>query len=418
MIRSLRKNRTIIFLVLAVVLFALLTLANFQFTKESRGGYEFFGNWLSVRKFLTEGISPYSDQVALEIQDTVYGRPATTGENPYLFSAPLYSIILHGPFALIKNFILARAVWMTVLEISLAAIVLVTLQLTFWKSNRLIMISLLIFCFFGFQGVMSLLEGSTIILTTLLAAGILLAMYNKHDEVAGLLLAIITFDFMPVALFCLLIILWSIVKKRTRVITWFLGTLVLLLGLSFLLIPDWFIPFLSNFIDQLNGIIPGSPGSVLVDRWGDIGYRISLATTALITVLIVVEWWQAARAGSRLFVWTAMFTLTASTWIGLKINPDHYVLLYPALFLGLELLCERWKIRVYGIVLSILALLFFINWGIYLLTMPGNAAIVISSFLLIPMPFATTFLLYWSKWWVVKAKKIDLEPTLIEIQRQ
>ena len=403
---------------MAIIFFALLTLANFQFTKESKGGYEFLGNWLSVRKFLTEGTSPYSDQAALETQNTVYDRPATSGENPYLFNAPLYGIILYGPFALIKDFILARAVWMSVLEISIAAIVLLTLQLTFWKSNRLILISLLIFCFFGFQGVMSLLEGSSVILTTIMVVGILLAMQNKHDEIAGLLLAIVTFDFMPVALFCLFVILWSIVKKRTRVITWFLGTMVLLLGFSFLLIPDWFIPFLGNFIDQLGGIIPGSPGSVLVDRWGDIGYRLSLAITALITVLIVVEWWQAVRAGSRLFVWTAMFTLTASTWIGLKINPDHYILLYPALLLGLELLCERWKIRAYGIVLSILVLLFFINWGIYLLTMPDSAAIVISSFLLIPMPFASAFLLYWSKWWVVKAKKIDLEPTLLEIQRQ
>ena len=53
-----------------------------------------------------------------------------------------------------------------------------------------------------------------------------------------------------------------------------------------------------------------------------------------------------------------MLTLALSTWSGIRISPENFILLYPALIFGLELICERWKKRANSFVFSILAVLF------------------------------------------------------------
>jgi hypothetical protein len=112
-----------------------------------------------------------------------------------------------------------------------------------------------------------------------------------------------------------------------------------------------------------------------------------------------------------------MLTITLSTWSGIKISPVNFVILYPALILGLELLCERWKQRAYGIVLSLLAFLFIASWGIYFFTMSKEMIGGISSFLFIPLPVTTMILLYWSRWWIRKSNKVEFEPALIELKK-
>jgi hypothetical protein len=250
-----------------------------------------------------------------------------------------------------------------------------------------------------------------------LAIGILVAMRNKQDEIAGLLLACITISIVPVFLFTVFVVIWAIANHRSKVVIWFLGTFALFVSFSIALIPNWILPFIKNFIITYQAIDPGSPGGVLISRWSDIGSRISIAISVLLGILLIVEWWQANRAGQKQFVWTAMLTLAISTWIGIKISPLNYVLLYPALILGLELLCERWKQRAHGIVLSILALLFLGNWGIYILTLSKELKPGISSFLFFPLPITIIILLYWSKWWVKKSNKVEFDPTMIELQK-
>ena len=113
---------------LSIVFLVLLTIANYQYARNNPGGTDFLVHWLGTRAYFTEGISPYSDQVAVQIQNMVYGRTALPGEHELRVAYPFYSVILFFPLALIQDFTVARAVWMTILEIGLIALTLVSIQ--------------------------------------------------------------------------------------------------------------------------------------------------------------------------------------------------------------------------------------------------------------------------------------------------
>jgi len=418
LINTLKKYRLFLIVLAAIIVFLLLTFTNLQYTKINQGGEDFYSNWKATRSFLLEGTSPYSQQTTQDIQAQIYGRNAEGRELEYKFSVPLYGIILYSPFAFISNFSVARALWMTILEIAIIFIILLSLRLTYWKTSPLVFSAFLLFGLFGFNGIIPILNGNLTILITLMVIIILLAIRDKQDEIAGLVLAFITINPTPVFLFLIFILLWAIFNRRMRVITWFLGTFVLLVGFSIAIIPNWLFQFLRNFIDTYKAVETGSPGSVLISRWGDIGSRLAIIISVLIGILLIVEWWQAKMAAPKRFVWIAMITLALSTWSGIKYTPVNYVILYPALILGLELINERWKQHGNAIVIPILTILFLGNWFIYLLTASADLSAGISSFLLIPLPLTVIFLLYWSKWWVHKSNKIEFGPAFIELQNK
>ena len=109
--------------------------ANYRFTRQNPGGNDFLVHWVGARALILDGVSPYSDAVALRIQRRAYGRPARPGEHELRVAYPLYSTLLFSPFALIEDYDLARALWMTVLEIALVLIAFFSLRLTDWRPG-------------------------------------------------------------------------------------------------------------------------------------------------------------------------------------------------------------------------------------------------------------------------------------------
>ena len=305
---------------------------------------------------------------------------------------------------------------MTLLEICLIAIILLSMQLTYWKINPILLTALFLFGLFGFHGIMPLLDGNLIIPVTLMALGMLIAVHNKKDEVAGLLIAFTTMLPVPVGLFLVFVLVWVIGNHRGKIITWFFATFFLLFGFSFAIIPSWVVQFLTNIISSYRELNPGSPGGVLISRWGEVGSRLAIGISILVGLIILFEWWQAIKAGQKRFIWTALLTLALGTWSGIKTSPLDYVILYPALIMGLELLFERWKARATGLILVILSMLFIGNWSIFLLTMSANFQTGVSSFLFIPLPITAIVLLYWSKWWIEKSNSVNLKTTLIGLK--
>ena len=77
-----------------------------------------------------------------------YGRPAREGEHELRVAYPLYSVLMFLPFALFKNYILARALWMTVLEIALVLLSVVSMRLVGWKPKLLTLALFLVFTIF------------------------------------------------------------------------------------------------------------------------------------------------------------------------------------------------------------------------------------------------------------------------------
>jgi len=75
------RSKGWLLLLVGVALLVGLTLVNYRYAQQNPGGNDFLVHWVGTRLFLTEGVSPYSDQTALEIQTMVYGRAARPGEH-------------------------------------------------------------------------------------------------------------------------------------------------------------------------------------------------------------------------------------------------------------------------------------------------------------------------------------------------
>lgn len=404
---------------MAVVLLVavLLTVVNMQFTRNFGGGDDFRTLYFSTHAYIQGENNPYSESTSKGAQLATYGRPAEAGERNLRFTSPLFTIFIVAPFALIPDFATARALWMTVLEFALIAIILLSFQLTYWKAKPLVWIALILFCVFGFNGILAVFDGSVSGLAAITVLGVVISIRDQKDEVAGLLLAIATFAPLVTILFVLFIIFWALFNRRYGLLAWFGGALAILFGFSFALMPDWLFLFFRNLSLLFQEILIGSPGDALANHWGAAGGRLAIILTVLLGLLLAFEWWQARRSPMKHFVWTAMLTLVVSQWIGIKTSPSNFVILYPALIVGLHFLWERWDQRALGSILLILAVLFGVSW--LLLLTSGHPALTppISALLMIPLPLFSFVLLYWSRWWVSRSQKIQIEPTLVTLQK-
>ena len=125
-------------LLLICLVVAGLTYANFNFSNLYPGGNDFLARWNGARYWLVEGISPYDERVSRDTQQKIYGHVAdpAKGEDKNHFVYPLPSMLFFGLFGLL-DYPLARALWMTALELSLIGLAIVGLRLADWKVPRM-----------------------------------------------------------------------------------------------------------------------------------------------------------------------------------------------------------------------------------------------------------------------------------------
>lgn len=397
----------LIAILLGLVLFGILTWANYQYASNNPGGNDFLVHWVGTRTLLTEGISPYSDETAIRIQTMAYGRPALPGEHELRVAYPLYSILLFFPFALFKNYVLARALWMTTLELALVLLSVVSMRLADWKPRLLTLAMFLVFTIFWYHALRPLINGNAVVLIALLAAGAMLALRSGGDELAGVLLAFSTIKPQVVLVVVLFFLYWGIRQRRWKFVGWFLGTVVLLSASAALLIPDW---IWQNFVEVVRypGYNPpGTPGTALATWLPGFGQRVGLAITGIVILLLLVEWFLCSRNKEyRHLLWTFCFTLAASQWVGIQTDPGNYIFTMPALVLIFAMVEERWKHSGQWVVLGSMLLLFVGLWVLFLQTVTYVDQPIQNPVMFFPLPAFELLMLYWMRWWAIRPPRV------------
>lgn len=400
-----RNTEVVLALVLGIIIISGLYWVNLQFANKNPGGNDFLVHYVGARSLIFDGISPYSDQVALRIQTAAYGHPAQGIEHELRVAYPLYSVFLFAPFSLINDFVIARAIWMTVLEIALVLMAFLTLNLINWKPSLVIQGSILLFSLIWYHAVRGVINGNAVILLALLLTAVFSFIKTGQDELAGLLLAVTTIKPHLVILIIPFILFWSVYHKRWKIIIWFFGSMALLIGMAYLIIPDWIYQNIWEIL-QYPGYNPaGSLAAALSEWFPAYEKELKWGTAVFMGMILIFECWKARKGSFAHFLWTGSLVIMISQWIGIQTDPGNFILLFPALILVLSIIVDRWQGQANWITAAFLALLLVIPWIIFIATVQRSYQPVQSPVMFIPLPLISLVGLYWIKWWVISPSR-------------
>jgi hypothetical protein len=404
-----RRNNSLLWagLVVSILGFViLLGWINYRYSVQNPGGNDFLVHWMGTRTFLTEGISPYSDETAKRIQVFAYGHPAGPGEHQLRVAYPLYSIVFFLPYALVPDFNVARALWMTTLEVALLLLAYFSMRLAYWKPDLITLAVFFLFSILWYHGLRPLINGNAVILVALgLVAGFL-ALRAGADEVAGVLFAFTTIKPQVVLLILAFVMFWAFMQKRWRLIIWTIVPVLILSAIGAFFLPDWILQNLREVIRYPSYNPPGTPGAAFAVWFPAMGQRLGLILTGIMGAFLVVEWIRARHADERGFLWTACITLVVSQWIGIQTDPGNFIVLFPALVLVFATWEERWR-RI-GRVLSIFTMFAVAAgiWVLFLNTVQYGAQPIQSPIMFFPLPGVLLILLYWVRWWAIRPPNV------------
>ncbi len=343
----------------------LLVWVNARFAFQNPGGNDFLTRWVGTRALLFEGLSPYSDEVALRIQTRAYGRPARADEDQMRMAYPLYSVLIFAPFALIPNYPLARAVWMTTLEVLLVALLVLSLRLVRWKPPARLLGMLLLFSLTWYHGVRAVINGNAVVWVAFFLTAAVWALETRRDAWAGVLLALATIKPHLALLPLLFVWGWSWRQARRQVVAWTVGTVVVLSLAGLLVVPQWLQQNLREVLAYPGYTPPTTLQAALrgwFSHWGTLlGWAVTLALAGLLVWAWARAWQQAAFP-----LWTYALTLVASQWIGITTDPGNFILLFLPLVWVLARLARRFG---EGAVWGVLLVLWVGLWWLFVATL-------------------------------------------------
>ncbi len=392
-------------LVLALVLLVVLLAANLALARILPGGEWLFMRWSGARAFWIEKIEPYGSEIAERTQEVAYGRPAFSSEYGYVLNDPFYLVLLYTPLALFSDFALARGIWMLLSEIALVGIILLAFNLAEWQPPRWLYALLLIFGVFSYFSLNALATGTPTILLMFLYLWILVALRSHSDELAGVLLPLIAYQWEVGGLFFLFILLFVIANRRWNVLAGFAMSLLVLLVVSFLVYPGWWLPYIRAVLSDWYRGVRLTFGHMLSLWFPDAKFSIGGVVSIILEIVLFIEWLGTLGSHFRRVVWTASLSLAVMPLIGLALFPTNQVVLLLPLVLILALAWERWQRQRVLLSILILFLAIVVPFGLYLRAVYIYDPLVTDLMSILP-PIAAIVGLYWMRWWVLHSPRV------------
>lgn len=395
----------LIFVVLTAIIIPVgLTYFNYQFSVQNPGGNDFLARWNGAHEWLVNGNNPYTDEVSLVAQKYIYGRAADpkAGEDIAHFVYPLYSMIFFAPFGLM-DYTFARALFMTVLEICLVLIALVSFKITGWKVKKLGLVGVLLFSVFWYCAVRGVILGQYAVINALLMLLGIWAVKEKQDIAAGIVLILSTSKPQMSYLLVIYIFLWAIFSRRIKLIVSMVVTTLVLFGVTSILLPTWVMDWLRqlvNYPSYTDRI--GSTLSILAGLAPGIMKPVNIFLHGAFYLYLVVEWFRSRGKGENGFLWTAFLTLVITNLVAYRTATPHYVALIAPLFLVSRVLDERWGSAGRWVSRIMYLVLFVGLWGLFVATVEGvdEQAVMYP-----PVPLLLLFFLWWMRFWMMRPLK-------------
>jgi hypothetical protein len=398
----------IVLLLLACGMLVALTYGNIVFAERAPGGNDFLPRWLGTRQWVTQGINPYDPSVAQQAQQMIYGRPAdpTAGEDLALFAYPLPITLFVVPFSLFP-FVVARALWMTLLEVSLLVLMLLSIQLTKWRPGSLLLGVLMLFSITWYHGFRDVVLGQFSAVDAVLIAGGLLAIQRGSDAMAGILFAFSLCKPQLIVLLIPFVLLWALTRRRMALFGWIIGASVVLFGGFMVLSPSWPILWLRQVITYptYTATVSASPISLLAGLFPAGSGWITAIVSSLFGFYLLWEWVLSSGKHDSWFQWTAAMTLVVTQLVSPRTASTNFLVFMPGIMLIFDVCLRRWhRAGTYAVAIIGLALA-AAPWLLFLNTVQGNQE---SLLMLVPLPLLMFVGLWWVRWWATRAPVLGI----------
>ena len=393
------------FIALVTILFLIVCAALIYANLTLTGGGDFYTHWVAGRGFIFERIDPYSDEVPARVQELVYGDSAQAGDEPYILDTPFHILLLYFPFSLLSDPQLARALYTLILELALFALALLSLRLTDWEVPRYFSVLFLFFCVFNFYTFQAIMEASPVLLLGLIYAGILLALRAEQDELAGTLMAFSLYYWEVGGPFLLLVAWWAYREKRTRVFAGLGMITFALLVVSFMVYPNWLIPFLRAGMNNLRADFGFSTHEIFFHLFPSQSGIYAWIFIGILIIALGYEWNAALTSDYRRFYWAACLSLAAAPLLGFRSEMEHLSVLIIPFALIFAVVHDRWSSIGNWFTPLLLLIIFSVPWALFFFALPLFGEIT-KEITFLFLPLITVVGLYWIRWWAIRPPRV------------
>ncbi len=373
-----------------------LLALNAHLARTYPGGAAFWPLWRGARAWLLHGQSPYA-------------RPETGPAPPWAagatFDLPLFAALPLLPYALVNDYVWARALWMLTLELSLAGTVALAAWSLHWQGRSRQILALMVILT-GPWAVAAVGQGRSEVLLLPLA-WLAAHGWRRGRAWPAAMAAAWLWTWPALALPWLGVWgLWLVARpeRRRLALAWLVASGGLF-ALATVLQPGWFTAYVTAWV-QSHLLSPppvwGAPHALALALPG-LGRKLGWAVAALAAMLLVAEGVSAWGKSWLHTAWTASLAVTVAPWLGLPWSPiSAAVLLWLPWLLVWALWDQRWLYGPRAVVLSALGL-WLLGWA---WSRPLTAAWeprlgpAVGYGLL---PLTALFGLYFVRWWATHA---------------
>ena len=384
-------------LVVAILLaVGLLWKVNAEYSMRSPGGNDFLVHWMGAKSLL-DGESPYSDATAVQIQEKAYGRMAIPGEHELRVAYPLYAEFLFVPFALVPDFGVARALWMTVLELAAMVFASLAFFLTDRTQSKWRFLFFLLFSMVWYLGIRAIINGNAIVLVGFLLALSIWWLKHNSDLLFGISLALVTIKPQVALILVLCILGWVLYTRRKRAILSFLLAMGSLVALSLLLLPDWIVQNWREVLRYPAYNPPSTPAAIGESIGGFVGQGVGWCISAGVIIFLLIQWWRMRSTGFAGLLRSMSWTIILSPLAGLQTDTGNELLLLIPLAWLLAGGSSNNPVRIFPFI-SVLVVIFIGLWAFFLATVQTGAQPQQSPLMLLLLPLFMGSWMLWNDW--------------------
>lgn len=366
------------------------------FTSKVPGANDFYPRWRGTQLYWQEGIDPYSQEATEAIQRDMYGgRLAYDSEDQVLFVYPFYIVLFIWP--LIKtDYLWVQAIWLVLVQFSLITAVILNLKLFEWKMSPWLLALTLFWSVIFYNSTRTIILGQFAGLIYLWIVGTLLALKYDKDVLAGILISLTTIKPQMSYLLIPALLIWALGQRRWRFIGSSFVTMLVLVGASFLLQPDWLFSFIDQVLNYPGYTITGSPLWVITGYFfPQLGKPVEYLMIGGLLIYLFWQWrWlPKITAESSRFWFVIGLSLIVTNMIVVRTATTNYVIMYIPLFMILHALYQHTKRGALWVSLFFVGSIVF-TWALFLMTIQGDAEHPITY---LPLPFFLLFALVLGK---------------------